>query len=69
MTTNEQPWVTSWPMRAEDLSKIPVGLDMAAARERLARKFNSRPVRLGKEAEIERSWGQYAVQSRRAQRR
>jgi hypothetical protein len=40
---NEQPFVDHWPMWDEPLSKIPAGVDIDRARERLARKFNVRP--------------------------
>ena len=44
----------------EPLSKVRAALDIAAARERLARKFNRKPVRLAKAIEIERAWEQHA---------
>ena len=43
----------------EPLSKVRAALDIAAARERLARKFNRKPVRLSKAIEIERAWEQH----------
>jgi hypothetical protein len=54
-----QPWVDEWPMWDEPLSKVRAALDIAAAREKLARKFNCRPVRLSKAIEIERAWEQH----------
>lgn len=60
----EQPWIDSWPMWDEPLSKIPAGIDIDAARERLARRFNRRPVRLLKAVEIERAWEQHRRQTR-----
>ena len=56
---DEQPWIDEWPMWDEPLSKVRAALDIAAARERLARKFNRRPVRLAKAIEIERAWEQH----------
>lgn len=44
----DQPWV-EWPtLWDEPLSKIPAAFDVAAAREKLARRLNRRPVRLSK---------------------
>jgi hypothetical protein len=40
----------------EALSKITAPFDIAGAREKLARRFNRRPVRLAKEIEINRAW-------------
>ena len=57
---DEQPWIDEWPMWDEPLSKVRAALDIAAARERLARKFNRRPVRLSKAIEIDRAWEQHA---------
>ena len=56
---DEQPWVDSWPLFEEAYSKFPVLLDIAAAREKLARRFNHRPVRLDKATEIERAWAEH----------
>jgi hypothetical protein len=56
---DEQPWITDWPTWDEPLSKITAAFDVAAAREKLARKFNRRPVRLSKEVEVERAWVQH----------
>ena len=56
---DDQPFVDSWPIWDEGLSKITAGLDIAAAREKLARRFNRRPVRLPKAVEIERAWEQH----------
>jgi hypothetical protein len=54
-----QPYVDHWPMWDEPLSKITAPFDIERARERLARRFNSRPVRLPKTIEIERAWDQH----------
>jgi hypothetical protein len=57
MTDEElQPWIDDWPLWDEPLSKITAALDVEAAREKLARRFNRRPVRLSKLTEIERAW-------------
>jgi hypothetical protein len=37
-----QPWVDHWPMWDEGLSKFPAPFDIATARGKLARKFNTR---------------------------
>jgi hypothetical protein len=50
---DEQPFADYWPLWDEPLSKIPAVFDIMAAREKLARKFNRRPVRLSKEVEVE----------------
>jgi hypothetical protein len=60
---SEQPFVDHWPMWDEPLSKIPVALDVAHARMRLARKFNRR---LPKAVEVERAWQQHEKQKRAA---
>jgi hypothetical protein len=59
---DEQPFVDCWPLWDEPLSKIPAAFDIMAAREKLARKFNRRPLRLSKAVEVERSWEQYRAQ-------
>jgi hypothetical protein len=46
----------------EPLSKVTAAFDIAAAREKLARRFNRRPVRLPREIEIERAWEEYRAQ-------
>jgi hypothetical protein len=56
---DEQPWIDDWPLWDEGLSKFPAALDIAAAREKLARRFNRRPVRLAKAIEIERAWEEH----------
>jgi hypothetical protein len=56
---DEQPFIDHWPVWDEPLSKITAALDIAAAREKLARRFNRRPVRLSRVIEIERSWEQH----------
>jgi hypothetical protein len=55
---SNQPFVDHWPLWDEPLSKVTAALDIATARERLARRFNRRPVRLPKEVEVERSWAE-----------
>jgi hypothetical protein len=40
---DDQPYV-DFPLWDEPLSKLPCAIDIAAARERLARKFNRKPV-------------------------
>ena len=59
MADTEQPWVDHWPMWDEGLSKIRAAFDIAAAREKLACRFNHHPVRLPKAVEIERAWEQH----------
>jgi hypothetical protein len=56
---DEQPWVDHWPMWDEPLSKIRAAFDIDGAREKLARRFNRRPVRLAKAIEIERAWEEH----------
>jgi hypothetical protein len=56
---DEQPWVDHWPMWDEPLSKIRAAFDIDGAREKLARKFNRRPVRLPKAIEVERAWKEH----------
>jgi hypothetical protein len=58
----EQPWIDRWPIWDEPLSKLPAAFDIDGARERLARRFNRRPVRLPREIEIERAWEQHRAQ-------
>jgi hypothetical protein len=43
MYEDDQPWVDDWPMWNEPLSKIPAGIDIQAARAKLAHRFNVRP--------------------------
>jgi hypothetical protein len=52
---DDQPYV-EFPLWDEPLSKLPCAIDIAAARERLARKFNRKPVRLSKAIETDRAW-------------
>jgi hypothetical protein len=56
---DERPFVDCWPLWDEPLSKVTAGLDIAAAREKLARRFNRRPVRLPKPVEVERAWEEH----------
>jgi hypothetical protein len=37
MQGDDQPWIDHWPTWDEPLSKVVAGVDIAAARERLAR--------------------------------
>jgi hypothetical protein len=53
---DEQPFIDTWPTWDEPLSKITAAFDIATAREKLARRFNQRPVRLPRATEIERAW-------------
>jgi hypothetical protein len=55
----EQPWIDNWPSWDEPLSKIPAPFDIARAREKLARRYNTRRVRLGKAVEVERAWAEH----------
>jgi len=57
----DQPWIDRWPTWDEPLSKFPSAFDIDAARERLARKFNRKPVRFSKAVEIERSWQEHGM--------
>jgi hypothetical protein len=52
--TDDQPFVDHWPMYAEAYSKFPVLADIKAARIRLARRFNARP--LPKAIEVDLAW-------------
>jgi hypothetical protein len=56
---DDQPFVDSWPLWDEPLSKVTAALDIEAAREKLARRFNRRPVRLPKAIEVERGWEEH----------
>jgi hypothetical protein len=62
---DEQPWIDAWPMWDEPLSKVTAPFDVALARERLARRFNQRPVRLAKYIEIERAWDEHERRNRK----
>jgi hypothetical protein len=59
-----QPYVDHWPMWDEPLSKLPAPFDIERARERLARRFNSKPVRFAKEEETERAWLEHTKRRR-----
>jgi hypothetical protein len=59
---DEQPFVDCWPLWDEPLSKLPAAFDIAAAREKLARRFNQ-PVRLSKAIEVERSWEEHRART------
>ena len=54
---DDQPWVDNWPMWDEPLSKVPAAVDIAAARIKLARRFNARP--LPKEIEVDLAWAEH----------
>ena len=56
---DDQPYITDWPVWDEGLSKITAAFDIAAAREKLARRFNRRAVRLPKAIEVDRAWEQH----------
>jgi len=49
---DDQPWVDDWPIWDEGLSKITAAPDIAAAREKLARRFNRRAVRLPRRSRL-----------------
>jgi hypothetical protein len=59
MKGDDQPFVDHWPTWDEPLSKITAGIDIEVAREKLARRFNKRPVRFSKEIEIEHAWQEH----------
>jgi hypothetical protein len=59
---DEQPFIDHWPQFDEALSKITAAFDIAGAREKLARRFNRRPVRLSKAVEIEQAWERHRAQ-------
>jgi hypothetical protein len=56
VTADDQPFVDAWPLRDEDLSKIPAPLDIERARPRLARRFNKS---LPKQVEIGLAWQEH----------
>jgi hypothetical protein len=56
---SDQPFIDNWPLWDEPLSKITAAFDIAAAREKLARRFNRRAVRLPKAIEVDRAWEQH----------
>jgi hypothetical protein len=53
----EQPWVDHWPLFEEAHSKFPVLADIEAARIKLARRFNSKP--LPKATEVDLAWQEH----------
>jgi hypothetical protein len=57
MTDTEQPFVDHWPLFEEAHSKFPVLADPKAARVKLARRFNSKP--LPKEIEVDLAWEEH----------
>ena len=57
MAEAEQPFVDHWPMWDEPLSKITAAFDIAAARVKLARRFNSKP--LPRETQIDLAWKEH----------
>jgi hypothetical protein len=55
----EQPWIDSWPVWDEPLSKIAAPLDIETARWRLAKRFNSRMLAIPaaiRAQEIDHAW-------------
>jgi hypothetical protein len=61
--TTDQPFVDNWPMYAEAYSKFPVLADIKAARVKLARRFNARP--LPKATEVHLAWQEHQKMRRR----
>ena len=57
MTDTEQPYIDRWPLFEEAYSKFPVLADVKAARIKLARRFNARP--LPKELEVDLAWAEH----------
>jgi hypothetical protein len=59
MTDQPQPWIDEWPLSKFDeaRSKLPVLADIEAARIKLARRFNSRP--LPKAIETDLAWKEH----------
>ena len=54
MADTEQPFIDRWPQFDEVLSKFPAPVDIEAARIKLARRFNSKP--LPKATEVDLAW-------------
>jgi hypothetical protein len=63
VTDTEQPYIDRWPLFEEAYSKFPVLADIKAARVKLARRFNSRP--LPKAAEVDLAWQRHQRMRRR----
>jgi hypothetical protein len=57
MTADEQPWIDDWPLFEEAHSKFRVLADIEAARVRLARRFNRRP--LPKQIQVDLAWKEH----------
>jgi hypothetical protein len=53
----EQPFIDSWPLFEEAYSKFPVLADVEAARIKLARRYNSKP--LPKEIQTDLAWREH----------
>jgi hypothetical protein len=63
----DQPWIDSWPLWDEPLSKVAAPLDVAAARWKLAKRFNSRLPAIPacvRESEIEQAWERHLREQR-----
>ena len=54
---DDQPWIDDWPLFEEAHSKFPVLADVGAARVRLARRFNSKP--LPKDLQTDLAWKEH----------
>jgi len=57
MADTEQPFIGHWPLFEEAYSKFPVLADIKAARIKLARRFNSKP--LPKATEVDLAWQEH----------
>ena len=57
MTDIEQPWIDDWDWYEEAFSKIPVLADVEAARVKLARRSNSKP--LPKDVQTDLAWKEH----------
>ena len=61
--TADQPFIDDWPMFDEARSKLPCLADVEAARIKLARRFNSKP--LPKATEVHLAWQEHQKMRRR----
>ena len=57
MGNTEQPFIDHWPLFEEAHSKFPVLADIEAARIKLARRFNAKP--LPKATEVDLAWQEH----------
>jgi hypothetical protein len=57
MADTEQPFIGHWPLFEEARSKFPAPVDIEAARIKLARRFNSKP--LPKATEVDLAWQEH----------